>query len=65
MERCMGKVIGKINLGNLSQEEREYLANFAKKLDYSKEPEEPEEPKDLLKIIDEMKEDKKVVVFII
>ena len=44
MERSLGKVLGFINLNNLSQEEREFLSNMANKEDYSKEPEEPEEP---------------------
>ena len=56
MERSLGGILGFINFGNLTLEEREFLANFAKKVDFSKEPEEPEEPRDLLKTIEEMKE---------
>ena len=72
MERSLGKLLGFINLNNVSQEEREFLANNAKKVDFSKEPEKcefpgllleeveikKEEPKDLLKTIEEMKEHK-------
>ena len=59
MERSLGKLLGLIDLNNVSLEEREFLTNFAKKVDFSKEPEEPEEPeepRDLLKTIQEMKE---------
>ena len=59
MERSLGGILGYINLDNLSLKQREFLANFAKKVDFSKEPEEPEEPeepRDLLKTIEEMKE---------
>ena len=61
MERSLGNVLGLIDLNNVTLEEREILAHIHKKIDYSKEPEKPEKPekpKDLLKIIDEMKEDK-------
>ena len=66
MERSLGKVLGFINLNNLSQEEREFLSNMANKEDYSKEPEEPEEPekpKDLLEMIEEMKKNENGVRF--
>ena len=53
MERSLGGILGFINFDNLTLEEREFLANFAKKVDFSKEP---EEPSDLLKTIEEMKE---------
>ena len=53
MERSLGKLLGIIDLNNLSLEEREFLSNIAKEVDFSKEP---EEPKDLLKTIEEMKE---------
>ena len=59
MERSLGGILGFIDFKNIALEEREFLANITKKVDYSKEPEkpkEPEEPKDLLKIIDELKE---------
>ena len=56
MERSLGGILGFIKLNNLTLEEREFLANFSKKVDFSKEPEEPEEPRDLLKTIEEMKE---------
>ena len=59
IERSLGGILGYINLDNLSLKQREFLANFAKKVDFSKEPEEPEEPeepRDLLKTIEEMKE---------
>ena len=59
MERFLGNILGFINLDNPSLEEREFLANIAEEVDYSKEPEKlkkPEEPKDLLKIIEELKD---------
>ena len=65
MERSLGGILGFIDLNNLTLEQREFLANTAEEVDYSKEPDEvddskePEEPKDLLKIIEEMKKDKK------
>ena len=56
MERSLGGILGFIDFKNLTLEEREFLANTAKELDYSKEPEKPKEPKDLLKTIEELKE---------
>ena len=44
MERSLGKLLGFIDLNNVSLEEREFLANNAKKVDFSKEPEKPEKP---------------------
>ena len=40
MERSLGEILGTIDLDNASLEEREFLANIAKEVDYSKEPEE-------------------------
>ena len=37
MERSLGKIIGMIDLNNISLEEREFLADTAKVLDYSTE----------------------------
>ena len=45
MERSWGKLLGTIDLDNVSLEEREFLANNAKEVDFSKEPEKPQEPK--------------------
>ena len=45
MERSLGKLLGLIDLNNVSLEEREFLANNAKELDFSKEPVKTEEPK--------------------
>ena len=45
MERSMGKLFGTIDLDNLSLEEREFLSNNAKEVDFSKEPVKTEEPK--------------------
>ena len=62
MERSLGNILGFIDCNNLSLEEREFLANIAEEVDYSKEPEKlkepekPKEPEDLLKIIEELKE---------
>ena len=71
MERSYGEIIGTIDLHNLSLEERNFLANTAKEVDFSNEPEELEEPEEfdkmlesnetnekskLLRIIREMKE---------
>ena len=58
MERFLGNILGFIDLDNPSLEEREFLANIAEEVDYSKEPEEleePEESKDPLKIIEDLK----------
>ena len=52
MERSLGKILGTIDLDNLTLEERKFLASIAEKVDYSKEPEKPEEPVDLIKIIE-------------
>ena len=45
MERSFGKLLGTIDLDNVSLEEREFLANNAKEVDFSKEPVKTEEPK--------------------
>ena len=45
MERSLGKLLGFIDLNNVSLEEREFLANNAKEVDFSKEPVKTEEPK--------------------
>ena len=45
MERSLGKLLGTIDLDNVSLEEREFLANNAKEVDFSKEPVKTEEPK--------------------
>ena len=66
MERSLGKILGTIDLNNTSLEEREFLANDAKEVDFSKEPEKAEEPKtqeELLSTIQEMKEDKNACRF--
>ena len=44
MERSLGKVLGTIDLDNVSKEEREFLSNIDNQVDYSKEPEKPELP---------------------
>ena len=66
MERSFGGILGFINLKNIKLEEREFLANIFKEVDYSKEPEKPKEPeklKDLLKTIEELKEHENSVRF--
>ena len=63
MERSLGNILGFIDLKNPSLKEREFLANIAEEVDYSKEPEEPEEPKDLIKIIEELKKDQESTRF--
>ena len=66
MERSLGDIFGFIDLKNPSLKEREFLANIAEEVDYSKEPEEPEEPeepKDLIKIIEEFKKDQESTRF--
>ena len=40
MERSLGKILGFIDLDNLNLEEREFLANNAKEIDYSMETDE-------------------------
>ena len=61
MERSLGDVLGFIDLNNTTLEEREFLANIAKELDYSQEPEKPEEPK-TQEEFNEMLESKEVKV---
>ena len=77
MERSLGNVLGFIDLNNVTLEEREFLSNIVKEVDYSKESEKcdspgllleeveikKEEPKDLLKTIEEMKEHENGVRF--
>ena len=43
MERSLGKILGFIDLDNLTMEEREFLANHSKEVDYSLPMEEEEE----------------------
>ena len=45
MERSLGKLLGTIDLDNLSLEEREFLTNNVKEVDFLKEPVKTEEPK--------------------
>ena len=62
MERSLGGVLGKINLENLSEEEREFLSYNFKEKDYSMEEEELED-EDLLEEIKEMKENENGYIF--
>ena len=68
MERSLGKIIGMIDLNNISLEEREFLADTAKVLDYSTEnleevktiiinPKSLEEHKSLEEQLEEAKKD--------
>ena len=43
MERSLGNILGTIDLSNLSEEKRNFLANIVKEVDFSKETDEPEE----------------------
>ena len=69
MERSLGGILGFIDYNNVTLEEREFLANIVKEVDYSKEPEKlkepgkPKKPKDLLKAIEELKEHENSVRF--
>ena len=45
MERSLGKLLGLIDLNNVSLEEREFLVNNTKEVDFSKKPVKTEEPK--------------------
>ena len=63
MERSFGRILGFIDYKNVTLEEREFLANIGKEVDYSKEPEKPKEPKDLLKTIEKLKENENSVRF--
>ena len=45
IERSLGKLLGLIDLNNVSLEEREFLTKNAKEVDFSKEPVKTEEPK--------------------
>ena len=53
IERSFGDILGFIDYGNVTLEQREFLANIAKEVDYSKKPEKPKETEktkgDLLK----------------
>ena len=61
MERSLGKIIGMIDLNNISLEEREFLADTAKVLDYSTETLEEVKkeinPKSLEEQLEEAKKD--------
>ena len=59
MERSLGDVLGIIDLNNVTLEEREFLSNIYREVDYSKEPEEPEEPGLLLEEVEIKKEEPK------
>ena len=72
MERSFGGILSFIDLINVTLEEREFLANITKEVDYSKEPEKPviieervksDEPEDPLKTIEELKEHQNGVRF--
>ena len=67
MERSYGKIIGKIDLDNLSLEEREFLAINYIAVDYSKEEEKKEREKEKEgeeeNTIEKMKKDKNAVRF--
>ena len=71
IERTLGKILGYIDLDNLSLEEREFLANNDKKVDFSKEEEEKEEEKEEEEekekeeeiTIEQMKKDKNAIRF--
>ena len=67
MERSYGKIIGKIDLDNLSLEEREFLAINYIAVDYSKEEEKKEREKEKEEeeenTIEKMKKDKNAVRF--
>ena len=62
MERSLGGVLGKINLENLSEEEREFLSYNFKEKDYSMEEEELKD-EDLSEKIKEMKENENEYIF--
>ena len=49
MERSFGGILGFINYNNLTLEEREFLANIVKEVDYLKEPEKPRGTKGFIK----------------
>ena len=63
MERSLGDILGFIDLKNPSLKEREFLANIAEEVDYSKEPEEPEEPKVLFIELEELRKYKEITRF--
>ena len=63
MERSIGGIIGFMDYKCLTEEQREFLDNTAKEVDYSKDPVEPVEAEDLLKTIEEMKEQENSVRF--
>ena len=61
MERSLGSVLGKIDLDNLSFEEREFLANKFKVQDYSIEEDELKDED--LSVVKEMKENENGYIF--
>ena len=58
MERSLGDILGFIDLNNPSQKGREFIANIAEEVDYSKEPEEPMEVNKIKKVLDDVDEEK-------
>ena len=58
MERSLGDILGFIGLNNPSLKEREFLANIAEEVDYSKEPEELMEVNKIKKVLDDVDEEK-------
>ena len=66
MERSLGDILGFIDLKNPSLKEREFIANIAEEVDYSKEP---EKYMKILYNVDEeskeLKEYKKIYFFMI
>ena len=58
IERSLGQILGIIDLNNTSLEEREFLANHAKEVDFSKEVAKTEKKENELITIQKMKEEK-------
>ena len=58
MERSLGDILGFIDINNPSLKEREFLANIAEEVDYSKEPEELMEVNKIKKVLDDVHEEK-------
>ena len=53
MERSFGKVLGTIDLDNVSLEEREFLSNFVgEEVDFSEELEEPETEEEFYEMLE-------------
>ena len=52
MERSLGGILGTIDCNNVTLEEREFLANIDREVDFSKEPEKPKTLEEFYKMLE-------------